>query len=144
MHVDGLDAPFDEVGTRVWRAAMTAYRSAYYDKDRLQEEAAADPSTAHDGTCWYNDRRGTGPDRTLRARPTRSRRLARADASDEQGGVSLTLHLVDAPDGGIDVVLTADTARLDDATAERVVREVERCVLDASRAGSHDGTVTRR
>lgn len=144
VHVDGLDAPFDEVGTRVWRAAMTAYRSAYYDKDRLQEEAAADPSTAHDGTCWYNDRRGTGPDRTLRARPTRSRRLARADASDEQGGVSLTLHLVDAPDSGIDVVLTADTARLDDATAERVVREVERCVLDASRAGSHGGTVTRR
>ncbi|QJW35088.1 condensation domain-containing protein [Cellulosimicrobium protaetiae] len=145
VHVDGLDAPFDEVGTRVWRAAMTAYRSAYYDKDRLQADAAADPSTAHDGTCWYNDRRGTGPDRTLRARPTRSRRLARADASDEQGGVTLTLHLVDAPGGGIDVVLTADTSRLDDTTAERVVREVERCVLDASRAGTSPGeAVTRR
>lgn len=144
VHVDGLDAPFDEVGTRVWRAAMTAYRSAYYDKDRLQAEAAADPSTAHDGTCWYNDRRGTGPDRTLRARPSRSRRLARADASDEQGGVTLTLHLVDAPGGGIDVVLTADTTRLDDATAEQVVRDLELCVLDASRAGSPGGEVTRR
>ncbi|MBE9927297.1 hypothetical protein G8C93_15545 [Cellulosimicrobium cellulans] len=134
LHVDGLDAPFEEVGTRVWRAAMTAYRSAYYDKDLLRREAAADPTTVHDGTCWYNDRRGTGPDRTLRARPTRSRRLARADASDEQGGVTLTLHLVDAPDGGIDVVLTADAARLDDATAESVVRDVERTVLAASRA----------
>ena len=143
VHVDGLDAPFDEVGTRVWRAAMTAYRSAYYDKDRLQAEAASDPSTAHDGTCWYNDRRGTGPDRTLRARPTRSRRLARADASEEQGGVTLTLHLVDAPGGGVAVVLTADTTRLDDATAERVVRDVERYVLDASRAGSPGGAVTR-
>ena len=141
VHVDGLDAPVDEVRTRVWRAAMTAYRSAYYDKDRLQAEAAADPSTAHDGTCWYNDRRGTGPDRTLRARPTRSRRLARADASEEQGGVTLTLHLAAAR--GVDVVLTADTTRLDDATAERVVRDVERYVLDASRAGSPGGAVTR-
>ncbi|MFI2567541.1 condensation domain-containing protein [Cellulosimicrobium funkei] len=134
LHVDGLDAPFEEVGPRVWRAAMTAYRSAYYDKDLLRREAAADLTTAHDGTCWYNDRRGTGPDRTLRARPTRSRRLARADASDEQGGVTLTLHLVDAPDGGVDVVLTADAARLDDATAASVVRDVERTVLAASRA----------
>ncbi|MGW9419712.1 condensation domain-containing protein [Cellulosimicrobium funkei] len=134
LHVDGLDAPFEEVGPRVWRAAMTAYRSAYYDKDLLRREAAADPTTVHDGTCWYNDRRGTGPDRTLRARPTRSRRLACADASDEQGGVTLTLHLVDAPDGGVDVVLTADAARLDDATAASVVRDVERTVLAASRA----------
>ncbi|PTU55149.1 hypothetical protein DBB34_15535 [Sphaerisporangium cinnabarinum] len=134
LHVDGLDAPFEEVGPRVWRAAMTAYRSACYDKDLLRREAAADPTTAHDGTCWYNDRRGTGPDRTLRARPTRWRRLARADASDEQGGVTLTLHLVDAPDGGVDVVLTADAGRLDDTTAESVVRDVERTVLAASRA----------
>ncbi|MTG90332.1 hypothetical protein GJV82_15510 [Cellulosimicrobium sp. BIT-GX5] len=133
LHVDGLDAPFADVGTRVWRSAMTAYRSAYYDKDRLVRDAAADPATAHDGTCWYNDRRGTGPDRTLRARPTRSRRLARADAADEQGGVTLTLHLVDAPDGGVDVVLTTDTARVDDATAEAVVRDVERYVLDEAR-----------
>ena len=133
LHVDGLDAPFEEVGQRVWRAAMTAYRSAYYDKDLLRREAAADPTTAHDGTCWYNDRRGTGPDRTLRARPTRSRRLACADASDEQGGVTLTLHLVDAPGGGVDVVLTADSTRLDDAAAESVVRDVERTVLAAAR-----------
>ncbi len=61
-------------------------------------------------------------------------RLARADASDEQGGVTLTLHLVDATDGGVDVVLTADAARLDDATAASVVRDVERTVLAASRA----------
>ncbi|MCB7135529.1 condensation domain-containing protein [Cellulosimicrobium marinum] len=134
LHVDGLDAPFEDVTARVWRAAMTAYRSAYYDKDRLVHDAASDLDARHDTTCWYNDRRGTGPDRNHHARPTGSRRLARADAPDNQGGISLALHLVDAPGGGVDLVLTVDTARLDDAIAEAVLRATERTVLDAGRA----------
>ncbi|MBD5785600.1 hypothetical protein IF650_05355 [Cellulosimicrobium terreum] len=138
LHVDGLrSTAFDDVVPRVWGACMTAYRSAYYDKDRLVRDAAADPDAVFDDSCWFNDRRGTGPDPHLHADPTPRRRLAWGDAPENQGGITLAFHHVDAPPradgrpGGVDLVLTVDTRRIDEATAETVLRDTERLVLDA-------------
>jgi len=130
LYVDGLDAPFDTVVRRVWKASMTAYRSAYYDKDRLLQDVALDPTARYDGTCWYNDRRGTGPDQAVRARPTRHHRLAWGDVPEKQGGATLVLHVLDAP-GALDLSLIVDLARVDAAAAERILRATERNVLRA-------------
>lgn len=135
LYVDGLDAPFDTVVRRVWKASMTAYRSAYYDKDRLLQDVALDPTTRYDGTCWYNDRRGTGPDQAVRARPTRHRRLAWGDVPSKQGGATLVLHVLDAPRAALDLSLIVDLARVDAAVAEQILRATEQNVLQAGRSG---------
>ena len=134
LYADGLDGPVDDVVRRVWNASMTAYRSAYYDKDRLLQDVALDPSARHDGTCWYNDRRGTGPDPAVRAHPTRRRRLAWADVPANQGGATLALHVLDAPEA-LDLSLVVDLERIDQVTAEQVLRGTERFVLEAGRGG---------
>ncbi|WP_405647518.1 condensation domain-containing protein [Streptomyces uncialis] len=139
LYLPDCRGPIEALTPRVWKASVNTYRFAYYDKDRLTEQLRGAP--AADTTCWYNDRRGEaarvagpaaddgepGPVGGADAPgvPAPEGSLTWSVPSDRQGGVTLALHVIDAP-GALDLSLTADTTLLAPDTMEELLRAMER------------------
>nr|WP_255519140.1 condensation domain-containing protein [Kitasatospora sp. SID7827] len=126
---------------RTWRAAMTTYRSAYYDKRTLTADLAefADhPGVAFERSCWYNDQRTSTPADPAAGTGTAPRpsTLHWEDATDHGGGVAYALHAADVPGGAIEVAMTADRRLLAAADIEQILHGVERTVLAAAAAAA--------
>ncbi|GAA1021128.1 hypothetical protein Aple_057810 [Acrocarpospora pleiomorpha] len=127
-----VGADFDELVPRAWRAALAAYRHAYYDQPaldaalaRLGEERGAELNPY----CCFNDVRqaaGRAP-----AGPDAKSRL---DWLPDPDGIRcrFCLLVLDARDGGLVLQLTADTRCLTNEQIARFLPELENLVLDAA------------
>lgn len=137
LYVDGLTSDFSAVISRVWKASLIAYRSAYYDKDQLDANAAEYADADFDQTCWYNDRRGhrTYP---RRMNSLSTHRFTWGDAPAGQAGTTIAIDIDDVPDASGDIRLTVlvDTRIVTERTVESLMTHLERTVLWAAGFGS--------
>ena len=140
--LDLADRPgFAELLSRARRAALNAYRHAYYDPDvweRTFTELGHDHKTFLAPYCYLNDARlsldadpdGTGPDRAaLRAMATRG--AFRWLTELEQFPWRCRVQVLDAP-GAVELVVTADTRYLPAERVERFLRGVEALLVEAA------------
>ncbi|MEU3457365.1 condensation domain-containing protein [Micromonospora sp. NPDC006766] len=140
--LDLADQPgFAELLSRARRAALDAYRHAYYDPTALERaltDLGHDHRTALAPFCYLNDVRSSpdvgigaaGPDEAaLRAMAARGafRWLP------ELAGFPwrCRLQVFDAP-GAVELVVTADTRYLPAERAERLLRDVEALLVEAA------------
>jgi hypothetical protein len=139
--LDVAGVGFGEAVARAARAAMHAYKHAYYDPDRradliarLSQERAA-PA---DLSCYFNDRRRPDQDTAnsplatdaeLRAalRVSRLRWLTRPGLPTHL----INLDVSDAP-GAVDLALSADTWRLPPVDMVALLRGIEAVLVDAA------------
>ncbi|WP_326557763.1 condensation domain-containing protein [Micromonospora sp. NBC_01796] len=140
--VDLADRPdFTDLLPRVWRAALDAYRHAYYDPTRMREafRAAGYPYAVGVSPHLYlNDiRLSTDVDLFGRATGEAEVRAAMAHSSfDRTHGLDTftwrtRIEVVDRP-GAVGLALTADTAHLPPDAIERFLRDLERLLVDAA------------
>ncbi|PZG02983.1 non-ribosomal peptide synthetase condensation domain protein [Micromonospora deserti] len=140
--LDLADRPgFAELLPRARRAALDAYRHAYYDPaawERTFTDLGHDHRTFLAPYCYLNDTRrmhDVGPDTpgpdeaALRAMVARSafRWLAEPDRFPWR----CRLQVIDAP-GAVELVVTADTRYLPPERAERFLRGVEALLVEAA------------
>ncbi|BCJ68625.1 condensation domain-containing protein [Polymorphospora rubra] len=140
--VDLADRPtFADLLPRVWSAAMNAYRSAYYDPADMRTafEAAGYPyATGINAHCYLNDIR-LATDADLFGHDTSPARVRAALAESSFNWAEsfdaftwrTRLEIVDRP-GGLGLALTADTAHLPPDRAERLLRDLDRLLVEAA------------
>ncbi|MFJ9518894.1 condensation domain-containing protein [Kitasatospora sp. NPDC101801] len=131
-------ADFGELLARTRSASLATYRSAFYDKRALEADLApyaADPGVVFERSCWYNDQRVAAPEPAPAdwspeaAGPST---LSWEPATDHGGTVSYVLHMADKP-AAVEIAMTADTQLFTPADIERLLRTIERTVLDQAR-----------
>jgi hypothetical protein len=140
--LDVKDAPFDDAVRRVARAAMTAYKYAYFDPDdmatlraRIAEERGCDLDIG----CFFNDRRGAGgpsasepvptPERIREALPhTGFRWIA---SQDSPASEPLFVHIEDTP-GPIRIMIQLDTHCMAPDDGEALLRAMEAVAVSAA------------
>lgn len=136
---------FGEVLTRAFRAAMGAYKNAYFDPDGKSEQIARigmERGTELDLSCLFNDRRvgsrgaadasGGADPADLREDLCRTALTwgERSDMPDDK----LTLNISDAP-GTLRYDLRADTRYVSPRDMETFMRRFEGVLVDAATAG---------
>jgi hypothetical protein len=140
--VDVADRPsFAELLSRVWRAALQAYRHAHYDPQDMERgyEAAGYPyATGVSPHCYFNDSRlsvdtdvsgrATAEDE-VRAALTRSS-LHKAETY-EHFTWRLRVQVLPMP-ARVAIALTGDTGYLPPPEAERFLRDIERLLVEAA------------
>ncbi|WP_329100405.1 condensation domain-containing protein [Micromonospora sp. NBC_01699] len=140
--VDLADRPdFADLLPRVWRAALDAYRHAYYDPIRLGEafRAAGYPyAVGVNPHVYLNDiRLSTDIDLFGRATDETEVRaaLGRSSFALTHGLDTFTwrtrIEIVDRP-GAVGLALTADTAHLPPEEIERFLRDLEHLLVNAA------------
>ena len=135
---------FPDLIPRAWRAAMRAYRHAYYDPDvvrRVLDQVSVDRGTTVDPFCCFNDLRvdsdAVRPDAQDTAALRAAAQAAAGDATLTPAGALPRMHcrfclqIGDAP-GALTMRLTADTRYLPPDEMDRFLRETERTVLAAA------------
>jgi len=132
--IDVLDATFDEVVARAWRASIAANKHAYYDAAAYHELAARiskERGVRIDTACYFNDRRGesrnaaigeTSRRAVLDALPLTERRWG--SRFDWYDGLFF-LHLVEDPEA-IAYEAWADTHHLAPTDLENFTRHSRR------------------
>lgn len=140
--VDVADRPdFAELLPRVWRAALEAYRYAYYDPTLIAdafEQAGFPYNTGVSPHCYLNDiRLSTDTDLFGRATGEAEVRAALTTSTmDWTGGLAnftwrTRVEVLDAP-GALGLALTADTGHLPPEAIERFLRDLERLLVEAA------------
>ncbi|RKR86253.1 condensation domain-containing protein [Micromonospora pisi] len=140
--VELADRPdFADLLPRVWRAALAAYRHAYYDPTWVRQALRARGHPYAEGVSphlYLNDiRLSTDVDLFGRATEESEVRAAMADSSCTwtHGLDTFTwrtrIEVIDRP-GGVGLALTADTAHLPPDAIERFLRDLERLLVDAA------------
>ncbi|MFJ8040775.1 condensation domain-containing protein [Kitasatospora sp. NPDC096147] len=139
LAIDTEGADFTELLGRTKRASLATYRSAYYDKSALETELAPyadDPGVVFERSCWYNDQRVAAPPAPDPAWDPAAAPAATLDwqpATDHGGRVGYVLHMADQP-GGLEIAMTADSRLFTPAEVERLLRGIERTVLEQAAA----------
>ncbi|GIH27686.1 hypothetical protein Aph01nite_59960 [Acrocarpospora phusangensis] len=124
-------AGLDELVPRAWRAALAAYRHAYYDQPALDAALAAmgrRRGAELNPYCCFNDVRQPGGGSAVA--PDASSRL---DWLPDPDGIRCRFCLLvgDAPGAGLVLQLTADTRCLTSDQIARFLPELENLVLSA-------------
>ncbi|WP_162257874.1 MULTISPECIES: condensation domain-containing protein [unclassified Kitasatospora] len=128
-------ADFGELLARTRSASLATYRSAFYDKRALEADLAPyaeDAGVTFERSCWYNDQRVAAPEPASAdwsSEAAGESTLSWEPATDHGGTVSYVLHMADKPDA-IEIAMTADTHLFTPADMERLLRTIERTVLD--------------
>ncbi|WP_188316859.1 condensation domain-containing protein [Solihabitans fulvus] len=140
--IDVADVTVDEAITRAWRAAMGAYKYAYYDptqRKALVERMTEERGVKVDLSCFFNDRREN------RASPTgplpTEQEIRRAVAlgehrwvtDDEPTAQSLYLDVNDAVDA-VDFTMSANVRSLPPQDMEALVQGIEDVAVEAALA----------
>jgi len=142
FHIGGVGrgAEFSEVLPRVWKRSMRAFRNAYYDSGLLYDELERHPELDFDDSCRYNDHLPLGPgaweyqfkvpdgEIGWREYPVR-------EADDR----ALCLDVHDAGTG-IELALLVDLRRVDAATAEKLLRDIEDILVIEAARNPEDST----
>ncbi|RKR89632.1 condensation domain-containing protein [Micromonospora pisi] len=140
--VDLADRPsFANLLPTVWRAALDAYRHAYYDPSDLRRTPESTGYPSAPGTsphCYFNDIR-LATDLDLFGRAT-----SEAEVRAAMTGTTFSwlehlddfpwrtrVEVVDRP-GALGFILTADSAYLPPEEAESFLRELEQLLVDAA------------
>lgn len=137
--IDVAEVTVDEVIVRARRAALTAYKYAYYDPARrveIRETVERERGQEIDLSCFFNDRRA---DRNPPpAPPTEDeirRALPGAEIHWEPDTMAVTqklyLEVDDTPDG-VDIQLSADQRYFSDQQMEALLRGIERAAVEAA------------
>ncbi|MFK3981678.1 condensation domain-containing protein [Micromonospora sp. NPDC050397] len=132
---------FASLLTVVWRAALDAYRHAYYDPADLRRDFGSTGYPSVPGTsphCYFNDVR-LAVDSDLFGRATAEAEVRAAMAASRFSWLEhlddfpwrTRVEVVDQP-GALGLLLTADSAHLPPAEAERFLRDLERLLVDAA------------
>ncbi len=139
--IDVTGATVDEVIARSQRAAMTAYKYAYFDPERLvalMAEVAKERGPGFTTGCFFNDRRVSSRTETSGPPPAPAE-LDAAVASSTFGWVTkqdtpfdrLFLHIDDVP-GLLQLTLAFDTHYVSPQLAEAVLRDLEEIAVAAA------------
>jgi non-ribosomal peptide synthetase component F len=139
--IDVADVTFAEAVARAGRAAMTAYKNAYYDPTLRVAVIAAvnrERGTEVDLSCFFNDRRQQGRAQPGGPVPTAGEiRQAlphsrfRWDDDPELPMQKLYLHVNDAAEA-VELTLSADTRYLPPATIEAILRGIESVLVEGA------------
>ncbi|GAA0390335.1 hypothetical protein Acor_47010 [Acrocarpospora corrugata] len=127
-----LGGGLDELVPRAWRAALAAYRHAYYDQpalDRALTRMGAERGAELNPYACFNDVRQAA-DRA----PASPDAKSRLDWLPDPDGIRcrFCLLVLDAPDAGLVLQLTADTRCLTSEQIARFLPELENLVLAAA------------
>ncbi len=131
----------DELVPRTWRAALRAYRHAYYDPLVMDEtllRIGRPPGSGLEPFCYVNDLRlpGATDERPLPQAEAIERSLEHSKLtwpeSLERFAWRFRLQVLDAPQG-VGLSVTADTAYLPPDQVERFLFELESMVVRAAR-----------
>ncbi|MFI6759234.1 condensation domain-containing protein [Micromonospora sp. NPDC050417] len=140
--VDLTDRPsFADLLPTVWRAALDAYRHAYYDPSDLRRDPESTGYPSVPGTsphCYFNDIR-LATDLDLFGRATSETEVRAAMTGTTFSWLEhlddfpwrTRVEVVDRP-GALGFILTADSAYLPPAEAERFLRELEHLLVEAA------------
>ena len=137
LEVEGV--PFEEVARRTWRAALTAYKHAYYDSEdhaAMVARTAPDQSPESGVACFFNDRRSR-VGHAAAAVSTTPRRLREAGRSStftwtgkkDNPFERLFLNVEDDPEV-IELSVAADTHYFAPADIESLVRYMESVAIE--------------
>ncbi|WBB80561.1 condensation domain-containing protein [Micromonospora sp. WMMD882] len=140
--VELTDRPaFGELLPRIWRAALTGYRHAYYDPAALRrsfQDAGHDPETAFLPYYYFNDvRLAGGGVETVPVVSEKQLRAATADSSFgwvdgiERAAWHRLTHVVDEP-GAAGLTLSVDTRFVAVDTVEPFLRDLEELLVTAA------------
>jgi hypothetical protein len=139
--IDVADATFDEVVTRAWRAAVVAYKFAYYDprdREELVRRVTADRGEEIDLSCYVNDRRlgsqqEPGPELPTAEQIREARTQSRLTWGYQRDVPSARcfLHIDNVP-GTVHCELRADTHYLAPADMEACLLGLESVLVDAA------------
>jgi hypothetical protein len=132
LEVEGV--AFDEVARRTWRAAITAYKNAYYDSEKhnaMIEQIAPDQGPESGVACFFNDRRSDFG-RAVAAVPTTPGQMLEAGRGSTFSWVGkkdnpferMFLHIEDDPEV-VELTVSADTHHFAPAQIEGLVRHME-------------------
>jgi hypothetical protein len=141
--VDLAGAGFDEVVERVGRAALSAYKHAYYDPAELREMLARlgrERGEEIDIGCLFNDRRIDSRQEAGPAPGVPEIAAARADTSLEWAapvpGLNerLLVNVNDAP-GAVGITALVDTRHLAPDELESLLRGMEDVLVEAATGG---------
>ncbi|GAA4255790.1 condensation domain-containing protein [Dactylosporangium darangshiense] len=141
--LDVAGAPFPEVLTRTRRAAMTAYKHAYFHPvhlDDLIASVARDRGPDFDIACFYNDRRintraaSSGPAATpeqIREALSGSQTTFRWTIRQDDPFERLFVHIDDVPDT-MQITLFMDTHFVSPGDAEALLYGMEEVAVEAA------------
>lgn len=141
--IDLAGITFAESVARAWRAAMGAYKHAYYDPLRQQEMIAAverERGEEIDIACFVNDRRFAGPREPAGPGPLPSAKELRAAVArstltwgyqQDRPSERLFFHINDVP-GTASLEICADTRYVPPADMEAVLRGLEAVAVAAA------------
>jgi hypothetical protein len=138
--IDLADLTLGEVAGQARRAAMSAYKSAYYDpmlRVELQQRLAEERGEEIDLSCYFNDRREdidppTGPMPTAeQIRQAQALGVVRWDLDSEAIDEKLYFDVDDVP-GGLEFTMSADTLYLPSAEMERLARTIEAVTVETA------------
>ncbi|WP_181064474.1 condensation domain-containing protein [Pseudoclavibacter sp. AY1F1] len=131
------ESDFLTTAKRAWKAAMIAYRSAYYNPTLLHEQLSNADSIVFDEALRYNDHLGVGADSWDRWPDASDGVVAWSPSPSLQpDGRALYLHVHDSGDA-IVLELIADTGRIEAETAERLLYRIVESVESAASAAEH-------
>ncbi|MEV0566768.1 condensation domain-containing protein [Dactylosporangium sp. NPDC050588] len=141
--LDVAGVPFSEALTRTQRAAMTAYKHAYFHPVHLQDliaSVAAERDPDFDLGCFYNDRRittragATGPAPTpdqIREALCGGNTTFRWTIQQDDPFERLFVHIDDVPDT-IQITVFMDTHFVSPGDAEAFLRGMEEVAVEAA------------
>jgi hypothetical protein len=138
--IDVVDTTFDDVVSRAWKAATTAYVTGYYDTLRHTALMArlAEERGAFDISSFVNDRRTQSGPPSVQPPPTPDELRAALplttswwDRKLDTFDGSLYVTIDSAPDA-VDLAICADTHHLGPADIEALAREMETVTVEAA------------
>jgi Condensation domain len=139
--IDVADVTFNDVITRTWRAAVSAYKLGYYDpagRDELVRRICRERGEEIDLSCFVNDRRMHSRQEPAGLAPTPDDIRAALPRSAltwgyqrDIPGEKCYLHLNDVP-GTVNYELLADTRYLSPAGMEAFLRGLEAALVAAA------------
>jgi hypothetical protein len=140
--LDLAGLPFDEALDRTRRAAMAAYKHAYFDHDdmvELRARVSADRGTQIDTGCYFNDRRAStraaepSPDPAQAISSAAESTIRWALGQDAPSFEPLFMHVEDSADT-IRLTLAIDTAAISRDKVETLLRTMETTAVKEARA----------
>ena len=143
IHLPDADREFAEVVRRAQAVTLSSYRNAYYDKRLLDQdiERMREEGAIADLSCIFNDRRDLVPHYPMEGDPSKlplaqSRPLTTLDWPEEcepRLGTTFAMDAHHAP-GSLELLITADTARLPRPDIEAFLYGIEKLVVDEAMA----------
>jgi hypothetical protein len=139
--LDVADVGFAEAVARTARAAMHAYKHAYYNpigRVQLIARVSQERGEQIDLSCFFNDRRMSGREQPTGPIPTAAEirqavPLSTARPMDQFGLPQQKLYLsVNDVHDAVDITMSADTRYLSPAQMEELLREMEAVTVEAA------------